>query len=85
MGLLMNHLGVDGKGRVVFDAGDAGVEEEDEEAQLEEDELIDLTKLRGQLSRSPLCLADTFSLYADVGQDNGAGDLRHTLFIPLFF
>lgn len=46
MGLLMNHLGVDGKGRVVFDAGDAGVEEEDEVAQ-EEEEMVDLAKLRG--------------------------------------
>jgi condensin complex subunit 2 len=45
MGLLMNHLGVDGRGRVVFDAGDAGVEEEEEV--LEEDEQVDLTKLRG--------------------------------------
>ncbi len=47
MGLLMNHLGVDGKGRVVFDAGDAGVEEEDEAAR-EEGEMVDLTKLRGK-------------------------------------
>ena len=46
MGLLMNHLGVDGRGRVVFDAGDAGVEEEDEQTQAVE-ELVDLTKLRG--------------------------------------
>ena len=32
--MLMNHLGVDGRGRVVFDAGDAvvgGAEEEDDE------------------------------------------------------
>jgi condensin complex subunit 2 len=47
MGLLMNHLGVDGKGRVVFDAGDAGVEEDQEEVQEEEEEMVDLTKLRG--------------------------------------
>ncbi|OCF42340.1 hypothetical protein I317_03844 [Kwoniella heveanensis CBS 569] len=47
MGLLMNHLSVDGKGRVVFDAGDAGADEEDEEEDLnEEDELVDLEKLR---------------------------------------
>lgn len=31
MGLLMNHLGVDGRGRVVFDAGDAVVGGQDEE------------------------------------------------------
>ena len=46
MGLLMNHLGVDGKGRVVFDAGDAGIEEEIEK-ELEEEEMVDLIKLRG--------------------------------------
>ncbi|KAK8846876.1 hypothetical protein IAR55_005966 [Kwoniella newhampshirensis] len=48
MGLLMNHLSVDGKGRVVFDAGDAGANDEDEEegdAQ-EGEEMIDLEKLR---------------------------------------
>lgn len=50
MGLLMNHLSLDGKGRVVFDAGDAGVDEEDEDEEQEEDELIDLTKLRGKLA-----------------------------------
>ena len=47
MGLLMNHLSVDGKGRVVFDAGDAVVEEEDETEE-EADELVDLAKLRGE-------------------------------------
>jgi condensin complex subunit 2 len=47
MGLLMNHLGVDGKGRVVFDAGDTGVDEEDGEEEQAEDEMVDLTKLRG--------------------------------------
>ena len=48
MGLLMNHLAVDGKGRVVFDAGDVGVEdEEDETLAPQDDELLDLTKLRG--------------------------------------
>nr|XP_019047383.1 hypothetical protein I302_03996 [Kwoniella bestiolae CBS 10118]OCF26313.1 hypothetical protein I302_03996 [Kwoniella bestiolae CBS 10118] len=47
MGLLMNHLGVDGKGRVVFDAGDAGGEEEEEEEEIdEEEEMVDLEKLR---------------------------------------
>ncbi|ODN82310.1 hypothetical protein L202_02588 [Cryptococcus amylolentus CBS 6039] len=45
MGLLMNHLGVDDKMRVVFDAGDAG-DEEDEEEELEmRDDVIDLDKL----------------------------------------
>ena len=50
MGLLMNHLNVDGKGRVVFDAGDAVVEEEVDEADEEEDELIEMEKLRGEPS-----------------------------------
>ncbi|KAK4684170.1 condensin complex subunit 2, partial [Tremellales sp. Uapishka_1] len=45
-GLLMNHLGVDGKGRVVFDAGDAGIEEEDEEEDQAEEEMVELEKLR---------------------------------------
>lgn len=49
MGLLMNHLSVDGKGRVVFDAGDAVVDEEQEAEEQEEDELVDLTKLRGEI------------------------------------
>ncbi|KAJ9094193.1 hypothetical protein QFC19_008045 [Naganishia cerealis] len=31
MGLLMNHLSIDGKGRVVFDSGDVEVDEEDEQ------------------------------------------------------
>lgn len=49
MGLLMNHLGVDGKGRVVFDAGDAGADVEEEEGiEEEEDEMVDLTKLRSE-------------------------------------
>jgi condensin complex subunit 2 len=30
-GLLMNHLSIDGKGRVVFDSGDVEVDEEDEQ------------------------------------------------------
>ncbi|WVF69854.1 hypothetical protein IAT40_004635 [Kwoniella sp. CBS 6097] len=47
MGLLMNHLSVDGKGRVVFDAGDAGVDEdEEEEDPEEEEEMVDLDRLR---------------------------------------
>ncbi|WWC59441.1 uncharacterized protein I303_101997 [Kwoniella dejecticola CBS 10117] len=47
MGLLMNHLGVDGKGRVVFDAGDAGADEDEEEEERDDDEeMVDLEKLR---------------------------------------
>ena len=57
MGLLMNHLGVDGKGRVVFDAGDAGGDEEEEEGDVEE-EMVDLTKLRGKRS----CSTDSASI-----------------------
>ncbi|WOO79743.1 Condensin complex subunit 2 [Vanrija pseudolonga] len=47
MGLLMNHLGIDGTGRVVFDAGDAVVDEDDEEEEEAlEEEIIDITALR---------------------------------------
>ncbi|WWC67762.1 uncharacterized protein I206_101674 [Kwoniella pini CBS 10737] len=47
MGLLMNHLGVDGKGRVVFDAGDAGADEDDEDDEDDQyEEMVDLEKLR---------------------------------------
>lgn len=49
MGLLMNHLGVDGRGRVVFDAGDAGVIEEEEEDEDVGDEIVDIAKLRGEV------------------------------------
>lgn len=53
MGLLMNHLGIDGKGRVVFDSGDVEVDEEDEEGNAEDtelenpDEMVDMEKLQG--------------------------------------
>ena len=46
MGLLMNHLGVDGKGRVVFDAGDVEEEEEDDVEEEEDEEDLDLDKLQ---------------------------------------
>ena len=45
-GLLMNHLGVDGKGRVVFDAGDATNGEEDDELAEADQEMVDLSRLR---------------------------------------
>lgn len=47
MGLLMNHLGIDGTGRVVFDASDATKteEDEDEEADIEVD-MVDISALR---------------------------------------
>lgn len=60
MGLLMNHLGVDGRGQVVFDAGDAVVDD-DEEDEMEEDEIVDLSYLRGG-SRSP-CLCSLHRLF----------------------
>ncbi|GMK59486.1 hypothetical protein CspeluHIS016_0800920 [Cutaneotrichosporon spelunceum] len=44
-GLLMNHLGIDGTGRVVFDAGDAVVEDEDEDEEME-DTFVDVSALR---------------------------------------
>lgn len=56
MGLLMNHLGVDGKGRVVFDAGDAMIGDEDEELAEADEELVDLSRLRGGLLASTAVL-----------------------------
>lgn len=56
MGLLMNHLSIDGKGRVVFDSGDVEVDEDDEdeagngESEVP-DEGVDLEKLQGMLPR----------------------------------
>jgi condensin complex subunit 2 len=44
----MNHLGVDGKGRVVFDAGDATNEGEDDELAEADELMVDLAKLRGE-------------------------------------
>jgi len=44
-GLLMNHLGIDGTGRVVFDAGDAIVEDYEDEEEME-DVQIDISRLR---------------------------------------
>jgi hypothetical protein len=63
-GLLMNHLGVDGSGKLVFDAGDAGldVDEEEEEGEEEDgkggegkkvgrkDVKIDVSGLKGNVS-----------------------------------
>jgi condensin complex subunit 2 len=46
MGLLLNHLGVDGKGRLVFDAGDATVGDDEEETDPLDDEMVDLVALR---------------------------------------
>lgn len=56
MGLLMNHLSIDGKGRVVFDSGDVEVDEdeadEEENGEMEApDEGVDLEKLQGMLPR----------------------------------
>jgi condensin complex subunit 2 len=48
MGLLLNHLGVDGKGRLVFDAGDATVGDEEDELDPRDDEMCDLTDLRSE-------------------------------------
>lgn len=52
MGLLMNHLSIDGRGRVVFDSGDVEVDEDEEgDAANEEmeapEEMVDLEKLQG--------------------------------------
>ena len=45
MGLLLNHLSVDGKGRLVFDAGDATVGDDEEEIDPRDEELVDLAGL----------------------------------------
>jgi len=50
MGLLLNHLGVDGKGRLVFDAGDATVGDDEEEMDPLDDEMVDLAALRSESS-----------------------------------
>ena len=34
-GLLMNHLGIDGEGKLVFDAGDAGLDDDEDEDEVE--------------------------------------------------
>lgn len=55
-GLLMNHLGVDRTGRVVFDAGDVEIEDEeagevdeqDEMVEGEDDAELDLEPLQGR-------------------------------------
>jgi condensin complex subunit 2 len=48
-GLLLNHLSLDGEGRIVFDAGDTVLEEDEEEAEVSKDEGLDLdlTDLQG--------------------------------------
>lgn len=57
MGLLMNHLSVDEKIRVVFDAGDSRLEGLDEESPELISLPVDLTELRGK---------DKFSDYVEV-------------------
>lgn len=48
MGLLLNHLGVDGKGRLVFDAGDATVGDEDDHMEPADETTVDLGALRSE-------------------------------------
>lgn len=52
MGLLLNHLGVDGKGRLVFDAGDATLGDEQDDMDPADEDMVDLGPLRGELSLS---------------------------------
>jgi condensin complex subunit 2 len=58
-GLLLNHLSLDGEGRIVFDAGDTVLEEDEEEAEVSKDEGLDLdlTDLQG----NPLLLLSNSS------------------------
>ncbi|EJU03625.1 barren [Dacryopinax primogenitus] len=60
MGLLMNHLGVDGSLRIVFDAGDCKLEEEDIEEDLSEMKgaEVDLSSLRIKYFPSMAVLED---------------------------
>jgi len=51
MGLLLNHLSVDGKGRLVFDAGDATVGDDEEEIDPRDEEMVDLAGLMRTLCR----------------------------------
>jgi condensin complex subunit 2 len=49
-GLLLNHLSLDGEGRIVFDAGDTVLEEDEEEqaeASKDRDHDLDLSDLQG--------------------------------------
>ena len=85
MGLLMNHLSVDGKGRVVFDAGDAGVDEEEEEAIPQDEELVDISKLRGDnkpVYMSPRQLIPLSSVHAINGQHDVAQHFRYSFILP---
>jgi len=66
MGLLMNHLGVDGKGQVVFDAGDAVAEDEEEGVEMEEDEVVDISYLRGEVAARSH--ANTAGFFPDMSQ-----------------
>jgi condensin complex subunit 2 len=50
-GILMNHLGCDGSMRVVFDAGDAKLEDDEDKVDEEEEEVeehmkVDISKLK---------------------------------------
>ena len=52
-GLLMNHLGVDSRMRVVFDSGDSKItgDEEDEQDEQDVHQTIDLEHIRSESSR----------------------------------
>lgn len=48
-GLLLNHLGVDAKMRVVFDSGDSKITDNDDEENDEAQQVVDLEAIRGEL------------------------------------
>lgn len=86
MGLLMNHLGIDGTGRVVFDSGDALVEEDSDDEDEEEDraeDMVDIAKLREFLpppsELSGLNISDTLNGFYFAADPKDTPDLMALL------
>lgn len=84
MGLLMNHLGIDGTGRVVFDSGDALVEEDsDDEDEDEQADIVDIAKLREflppQAEVAGLNISDTLNGFYFAADPNDTPDLMTLL------
>jgi len=86
MGLLLNHLSVDGKGRLVFDAGDATVGDDEEEIDPRDEEMVDLA---GLMRRSSLLPQADFELTARIHPSNEKASrtkhFRFTRIIQILF